>query len=115
MSERSGQILIKTMLDYINDILEFTNGEDYSTFLADKKTRYAVLRALGVLGEAANRIPKGTRQEYANIEWGRIIRSRNLIIHEYEIVDYEVVWRIVTIHLPILRNALQQILKDLEP
>jgi uncharacterized protein with HEPN domain len=63
----------------------------------------AVLRALEIIGEAANRIPKEVRLLYEEVEWGKIIRSRNLIIHEYEIIDYSVVWKIVTVHLEPLK------------
>jgi uncharacterized protein with HEPN domain len=55
----------------------------------------AVLRALEIIGEAANRIPKEVRLLYEEVEWGKIIRSRNLIIHEYEIIDYSVVGKLL--------------------
>jgi uncharacterized protein with HEPN domain len=114
MSERSALLIIKTMLECIQDTTDFTAGHQFETFILDKKTKYAVLRTLEVLGEAANRIPKDVRKRYPEVEWGRIIRSRNLIVHEYEIIDYTVIWKIVTVHLPPLEVILKKISKDFD-
>jgi uncharacterized protein with HEPN domain len=114
MSERSSLELLKTILKCIDEIYDFTKGMDYENFAIDTKTKYAVLRALEIIGEAANRLPKEVRQRYEEVEWRKIIRSRNLIIHEYEIVDYHVVWKIVTVHLEPLKKSLHKILSEIE-
>ena len=41
-----------------------------------------------------------------DVEWQRIARSRHVVVHDYFDVDYEIVWRIVQVHLPPLRTAL---------
>ena len=92
MSERQPSILLSDMLDSINAILEYTNGMDFEAFLNDRKTRDAVIRNLQVLGEAANRVPKISRDGYPEIEWMRIIRSRHILVHDYAGVDYEIVF-----------------------
>lgn len=109
MSERHSSILLADMLDSIVAILQYTNGMDYEAFLEDRKTRDAVIRNLQVLGEAANRVPKVTRDVYPDIEWMRIIRSRHILVHDYAGIDFEIVWRIITAHLPALKSALENI------
>jgi hypothetical protein len=47
------------------------------------------------------------------IEWTKIIRSRHILTHEYDDVDDSIVWKIINIHLPPLKNSLQEILKQL--
>ncbi|QRR02949.1 HepT-like ribonuclease domain-containing protein [Dyadobacter sandarakinus] len=112
MSERSPSILLADMLDSVNTIFEFTSDLDYEGFLKDRKTRDAVIRNLQVLGEAANRVPKSDREKYPTIEWMRIIRSRHILVHDYAGIDYEIVWRIVEVHLRPLQAALSQILNQ---
>lgn len=114
MPERIPEIFLYDMLFCVQKIITFTHHHDFETFLSDEKTKDAVLRNLGVLGEAANRVPKPLREKYTQIEWGRIIRSRNVIIHDYEIIDYNVIWRIVTVHLPPLETFLKEIIEGLE-
>ena len=41
----------------------------FEEFIADKKTRDAVVRNLEVIGEAAKNIPDEIKQEYSEIEW----------------------------------------------
>ncbi len=101
------------MLESIQYIIEFTKGQTFDEFVADPKTKFAVLRLLSVIGEAANRLPKDIRSNHPDVEWGRIIRSRNLIIHDYEIIDYSVVWRIVSVHLASLKISLEKIIHSL--
>ncbi|WP_026631945.1 HepT-like ribonuclease domain-containing protein [Dyadobacter alkalitolerans] len=103
MSERAPSILF---LDSVETVLEYTLGMSFDDFLADRKTRDAVIRNIQVLGEAANRVPKDIREQYPEIEWMRIIRSRHILVHDYAGIDYEIVWRIIEIHLPPLKDVL---------
>ena len=82
MSDRSAKVLFEGMLEAIDSILLYTANMDYETFNRDRKTRDAVLMQLIVLGETANRVPADLKKILPDIEWGRIIRSRNIISHE---------------------------------
>ena len=110
MSDRHSSILFSDMLDSITAVLDYSAGMDFDAFLQDRKTRDAVVRNLQVLGGAANRIPKATRDNYPEIEWMRVIRSRHILVHDYAGIDYEIVWRIIEVHLPPLKDALENIL-----
>lgn len=111
MSERAPSILFSDMLDCVDTIFEFTGGFSYEDFINDRKTRDAVVRNLQVLGEAANRVPKEVREQFPQIEWMRIIRSRHILVHDYAGVDYEIVWRIIEVHLLPLKEALRNIMQ----
>ena len=59
MSEEKKARIVK---DYLSDILEniddinvFIEGLNYEDFKSDKKTQYAVIRCLEVIGEAAKK------------------------------------------------------------
>ncbi|MEW6217454.1 MAG: HepT-like ribonuclease domain-containing protein [Candidatus Bipolaricaulota bacterium] len=65
----------------INDAAEmaeqFAVGMGIEGFLADKKTSYAVVRALTIIGEAAKKTPSPVRKRYLEIpvrvpivDWG---------------------------------------------
>ena len=110
MSERIPSLLLADMHDSVSTIFEYTAHLNYEAFLQDRKTKDAVIRNLQVLGEAANRVPKEIREIYPDIEWMRIIRSRHILVHEYAGIDYEIVWRIIEIHLPPLEKILSDIL-----
>lgn len=94
----------------VSAIREYTLSYDIEKFKEDNKTQDAVVRNLLKLGEAANRLPKEFRDQYREIEWSRIIRTRHILTHEYERVDYDIIWKIITLYLPPLKNILEKIL-----
>lgn len=108
-------------LDYLRDILQaaedaltFADGMDYPTFRTDRRTNLAVVRALEIMGEAARHIPASVRRNYPQIPWQDIVDMRNKLVHEYFGVDLEVLWRTVQEDLPPLRDAIRQIMEELE-
>jgi uncharacterized protein with HEPN domain len=106
MSKRIAEVLIADMLEAATRADNYCRGVDYDNFLTDQKTIDAVLRNLAVLGEAAKKVPDDVRQMYPNIEWEKISRSRNIIVHDYFAIDHQIVWKIVKEYLPGLINDL---------
>lgn len=112
MSERDPRILVSDMLEAIERIRAYTEGMSFDQFREDTKTSDAVLRNLQVLGEAANHVPENVRLMAPDIEWEGIVRSRHIVVHRYFGVDFEIVWRIVDVHLPPLYEALSSLLDE---
>lgn len=107
---RSDKLLVVDMLDAIRAIEEFTADIDFNAFIADRKSKDAVVRNVQVLGEAANRVSVELREANPQVEWMRIIRSRHVVVHDYFGIDYEIIWRIKEVHLPPLKADLDLIL-----
>lgn len=55
--KRQYNLFIKDMLECIERIEEFTGNMDFKEFLADDKTKSAVVRKLEIIGEATKNIP----------------------------------------------------------
>lgn len=49
------------------DARDFVKGMDKKAFLADRKSQYAVIRCLEVIGEAAKRISEDAQQRYPDV------------------------------------------------
>lgn len=105
--------MVIDILDAIRAVEAFTADLDFDAFLADRKSKDAVVRNIQVLGEAANRISAELRATTPQIEWMLIIRSRHIVVHDYFGIDYEIIWRIKEVHLPPLAIDLEQILTTL--
>jgi uncharacterized protein with HEPN domain len=102
--------------DYINDVLTevsnievFTEGMSYPDFVRDKKTTYAVIRGIEVIGEAVKKLPKDLKDIHPDVPWKRIAGMRDKLIHEYFGVDTEIVWKTVKEDIPYLKSLFQKI------
>jgi uncharacterized protein with HEPN domain len=105
--------------DYLRDMLEnaelartFVQGMEYDEFFEDEKTKYAVMRALEVIGESARQVPEGVRNSATEIPWREISGMRNKLMHEYFGANMKVVWRTVQEDLPIIIPALRKLIEN---
>lgn len=96
------------------DILEaarlactYVQGKSKEEFFRDSQCQDAVIRRLEIIGEAARRVSQRTREEIPHIPWSAMVRMRNLMIHEYDGVDLQIVWDTVQEHLPTLIRVIE--------
>jgi len=87
-------------------ILTFIDGIDRDGFLHDEKTQSAVLHQLLVIGEATKRLSDSFRATHAGVPWREIAGMRDRLVHHYDAVDLDEVWRTVIADLPGLLQEL---------
>ena len=92
------------------DALAFVAGLDETAFLASNLHQSAVIRKLEVIGEAAGRVSKSFRDAYPEIAWREMTGLRNRLIHGYDDVRLDIVWRVTTTGLPDLIAALRPLI-----
>lgn len=81
--KRDPAACLADMLDYAREAEAFVAGMTVEDFLADRKTQFAALRALEVIGEAAGRVPQDVRDLFPDTPWRSIVGMRNIIAHDY--------------------------------
>jgi len=80
--------------------LEFKGPEGKAEFLQDAKTQSAILHQLLIIGEAVKRISPEFRAAHPEVPWKLIAGTRDKLIHFYEGVDLDEVWKMVSVDLP---------------
>ena len=80
-------------------IFEYTADMSYKEFLNDRKTYSAVIREFEIIGEAVKHLPKTILEKYPQAAWRDMQDFRNILIHEYFGVDYEIVFNTVKLDL----------------
>jgi len=95
------------MLDAAKAISEFVRNKAFHDYLNDRLLRGGVERNLEIIGEAAGKVSKSFREANPDVPWTKIISQRNVLIHEYGEIEHELIWKVVTIHIPELIAKLQ--------
>ena len=107
---------IRTRLADIKQAIEeihlfLPDKRDFFKFRNDLKTKRAIERNVGIIGEAVSRILKvDPKIKIKNSR--KIVDTRNRIIHGYDSVSEEIIWSIVVRDLPKLENEINALLKD---
>ena len=89
--------------------IEFKGPAERPEFLRDAKTQSAVLHQLLIVGEAVKRISPDFRVAHPEVPWKLIAGTRDKLIHFYEGVDLEEVWKMVSADLPELDRQIERL------
>jgi uncharacterized protein with HEPN domain len=94
---------LKDVLDSIESIDEhLENRRIFSEYVQNKTKRRAVERELEIIGEAMNNLLK--INPVIQISFSRIIVDlRNKVIHAYDTIDNELIWKIIMKDIPVLK------------
>jgi uncharacterized protein with HEPN domain len=114
MSERTITDFLKDILENIHNAVEFIGTMTFEQFLDDKRTAFAVVRCLEIIGEATKNIPHEIRSSNPDIPWKEFAGMRDRIIHGYWGVDYRIVWGTVKEDLEALVIPLQNVIAKTE-
>ena len=106
MSGRDMSAFIGHVVMAMRFVADFIDGMTFDDFLADRKTRDAVIRNCEVIGEAIKHIPDEYRVLHPEIDWSGLAGLRDVLIHQYFGVDYVTLWNIVEKECPAYCSAL---------
>lgn len=104
---------MEDILDAVESIDEFILDMGYEEFVRDRKTNFAVVRSLEIIGEAAKSIPDSVREKYPDIPWKDMAGMRDKMIHHYFGVDYKVVWKTISEDIPLIKPIIKEILNSI--
>jgi uncharacterized protein with HEPN domain len=69
---------------------EFVSNWTFEEFTEDRKTQFAVVRALEIIGEATKNVPFEIREKHPSVPWKDLAGIRDKLIHAYFGVNLKV-------------------------
>lgn len=108
-------LYLKDIVEACDSIRDFLAEMDFSKFLASDLHQAAILQRLTVIGEAASRLPQEFRDAYPAVDWRGIVAFRNIAVHAYFAVQWDVVWATAVDDVPVLRRQAADILNLVNP
>ena len=97
------------ILDAIEKAIKFTENVSYEEYVANTLLKYAVVKCVEIVGEASYKLTKELREQYAEIEWNKIIAMRHILVHDYYQTEDIFVWDTVKKSLPFLQEQIKAI------
>ena len=107
---RKDNAYLADMLDAAKAVRRFIAGVSLDDFKANEEKYEAVNRKFEIIGEAARRLSPEARKIFPEIPWNLVTAMRNIIIHDYDDVDLDVVWNTAQRDLPPLIERLEKYL-----
>ena len=100
---------LEHILEAIRKIDSYTaDGRD--AFMRNGMVQDAVLRNFEIIGEAAKRLSKKTKDRRPDIPWRDVAGLRDVLIHNYMGVNLNRIWAVVERDLPSLRQGVESLL-----
>jgi uncharacterized protein with HEPN domain len=110
MTRRDNTIRLRHMLDHAREAVAMSLGRERGELDRDRQLMLSLLKLVEIIGEAAYRVTTDVREAHPSIPWDQIVGTRNRLVHGYDKVDLDVLWRIVSEDLPALIEQLQAVL-----
>ncbi len=104
------RMAIEQMFDTVQRIRSIVRGYTRESLEADDVRQLALLHLIQLLGESASRTSAAFRERNPELPWGQMIGMRNRIVHGYDHVDPDIVWRVATDDVEQLLPSLERLL-----
>ena len=102
-------VIIAKLIRLTDTILNYCHDVSHDGFSANSMLIEACVFNLSQMGELVRHLDADFRASHPGIPWHQLYGLRNRIVHDYEGVNPDLVWEIVTEDLPSLRDSLEKI------
>jgi uncharacterized protein with HEPN domain len=101
---------VKHIRDAVEKISDYASHKSYDNFINSEWDQAAVMRYFEIIGEAVSHIDQEFKETYPEIAWRDMSDFRNFLIHDYMDIDLTIVWNVMTIDIPKLKEKIEKIL-----
>ena len=104
------KVIVEKILKYISKIIDYTKEVDYDSFIKNSILVEACVFNLVQLGETSHKISDEFKKLHPEIAWRELNGLRNRLVHDYQGVNLNLVWEIISTDLPTLRQQLENLI-----
>lgn len=110
---KEDRVYLLSIVESIEQIDSYTQ-KSKQVYNESRMVRDAVLRNLEIIGEAAKHLSPDLRGKHSAVPWRQVAGLRDVLIHDYLGVDIDEIWNIVVKELPMLKQEVLQMIKEME-
>ena len=101
---------IEKMRELVEKVRGYCNGVTYEDFVADEMLTEACVFNLVQLGEHSHKVSDEFVELHPELAWNELYGLRNRLVHDYQGVNLNLVWEIITEDLPELERQLEELI-----
>ncbi|MBQ9875365.1 MAG: DUF86 domain-containing protein [Thermoguttaceae bacterium] len=110
--KRTDRVILNKIVYYCdeiaNDLARF--GNDIESFRRDTSYQRSTTSCVTQIGELTNHLSQEFRENHPETHWRSIVCMRNIVVHDYERLDFVTVWDAITNDVPALKKSIKEIL-----
>ncbi|MCC6575687.1 MAG: DUF86 domain-containing protein [Planctomycetes bacterium] len=99
---------IHHILDAAEAVLRWIEHKSGKEFANDDLLIAATSYEIQIIGEAARNLSEEFTNGNPQLPWHKIIGMRHRIVHDYYVVDAQILWTVATTHIPPLVDELRK-------
>jgi uncharacterized protein with HEPN domain len=112
MASKHPLIRLRHIRTEIESITPRLVGVDRQMFIEDYLLLRASERALLIISEAAKSLPNQLTARYPQVDWRAMCRLGDVLRHDYNKIDPEVIWEILIGKPPELAPIIERMIRD---
>ena len=109
-STRDWRLYADDIIEACGKIRRYTAGMTFDAFVADDRTRDAVIRNIEIIGEAAKKLPDEVIAKAPAVPWRKVRGMRDVVAHGYFGLDSKLVWDTATAKIDEIEIAVRALI-----
>lgn len=110
---KNAEIFLTHILENSTVVVEKVKDVTEEQFHGSTDLQDIFIRRIEVIGEAVKHLPKDFTDKHPEIPWKKIAGMRDMLIHHYFEVDYNLLWTTVSEIIPPFKKQIESLLKEL--
>lgn len=102
---------LEHIITAVENIEDFTVDMTFAQFKADKRTYFAVVKNIEIIGEAVYKLTNEFKDSESELPWTLMEKMQHVLVHDYYNISAEIVWDVVKVDLPSIKPQLIQLYK----
>ena len=101
---------LEKLISLIDKIEQYCQNIDFAAFSSNEILTEACVFNLVQLGETSHKISDEFKNLHSEIAWRELNGLRNRLVHDYQGVNLNLVWEIISTDLPTLKEQLKNLI-----
>jgi uncharacterized protein with HEPN domain len=101
---------LRHIVDALSSTIRFTEGRKREDLDNDEMLTFALVYAVQIVGEAANRVSVEFRDQRPEVPWALIVGMRHRLVHGYADINLDILWTTATEAAPELLGRVKSLL-----